>query len=200
MEYGSVLGVLLSYLLLYKYVALFTAIFFAAIIVPIPSSELLIAVGAFSSQGVFNVWIALAVGLAGNVLGDLVGYFLARRYGPVIIRKLHLHKIKFFDQLEAEVKRDAPFMIFATRIAGALGPAVNVLSGVSGVSFKNFLLYDLTGNFIDIGGLLLIGFAVGSYWEDFSEIVNIVVAITVVAIVMFILWRISRRIVHRHPD
>ena len=104
MEYGSILGVLLSYLLLYKYVALFAAIFFAGIIVPIPASEVLMAVGAFSSQGVFNFYLALAAGLSGNVLGDLVDFFLARRYGATVIRKLRLHRIKFFDQIEAEVR------------------------------------------------------------------------------------------------
>ncbi len=197
MAYGSVIGVLLSYVLLYKYFAIFGAIFLAGIIVPIPASELLMAVGAFAGQGYMNFWLALAAGLAGNVLGDLVDFFLARRYGTAVLRKFRLDKRKFIGALEAEVRRDAPFMIFSTRIAGALGPAVNVFSGISGVSFKKFLFYDATGNLVDIGGLLLIGYAVGSYWESFSDVVGIIVAITVVAIVMFILWRISRRIIRR---
>ncbi len=196
-SYTSVLGVLLSYVLLYKYFTLFLAIFLAGIIVPIPASELLMAVGAFSGQGYLNFWLALLAGLSGNVLGDLVDYSLAKRYGPRLIRRFRLNRIKFIDQLEAEVRRDAPFMIFATRIAGALGPAVSVLSGVSGVSLKKFLLYDVTGNLVDIGGLLLIGYTVGSYWENLSDIAGIVIAILVVAIVMFILWRISQRIFKR---
>lgn len=193
----SVIGFLLSYVLLYKYLAIFIAIFAGAIIVPVPSVELLMAAGAFASQGVFNFWIALAVGLSGNVLGDLVDYFLSRRYGEAVLHWLRLDKRKFIGQLETEVRQGAPFMIFATRIAGALGPAVNVLAGVSNVPFRTFLLYDVTGNLVDIGGALLIGFMVGSYWEDFSAIANIAVAIAVVAIVMFVLWRISRRIIGR---
>ncbi len=195
MNYDSILGVLLSYVLLYKYFAIFIAIFFAGIIVPIPASELLIAIGAFAGQGYLNLYLALAAGLAGNVLGDLVDFFLAQKYGSTILRKFHLDRRKFIGALEAEVKRNAPFMIFATRIAGALGPAVNILAGISGIILKKFIFYDAIGNLIDIGGLLLIGYVVGSYWENFSDVVGILVAIAVVAIVMFILWRISRRIV-----
>jgi membrane-associated protein len=187
----------MAYVLLYKYFAIFIAIFLAGIIVPIPASELLMAVGAFAGQGYLNFYLALAAGLAGNVLGDLVDFFLARRYGTAVLRKFRLDKRKFVGALEAEVRRDAPFMIFTTRIAGALGPAVNVFAGISGISFKKFLFYDAAGNLVDIGGLLLIGYAVGSYWEIFSDVVGIIVAIAVVAIVMFILWRISRRIMRR---
>ncbi len=199
MAYTSVLGLLLSYVLLYKYYTLFLAIFLAGIIVPLPASEILMAVGAFTSQGYLNFWLALAAGLAGNVLGDLVDYFLAKKYGPGLIRRFRLTRIKFIGQLEAEVRRDAAPMIFLTRIAGALGPAVSVLSGVSEVPFKKFLFYDLAGNLVDIGGLLLIGYVLGSYWESFSDIVSIIVTILVVAVVMFVLWRITRRVINRRP-
>jgi membrane-associated protein len=198
MAYGSILGVLLSYILLYKYLTIFIATFLAGIIVPIPDSELLMAVGAFAGQGYLNCYLVLAAGLAGNTLGDLVDFFLARRYGTAVLRKFRLEKRKFVGALEAEVRRDAPFMIFATRIAGTLGPAVNIFSGISGISFKKFLFYDITGNLVDIGGLLLIGYTVGSYWESFSDVIGIIVAIAVIIIIIFTLWRTSRRIVMRN--
>ena len=104
MDYLLFFGSLFSYLLLYKYVALFVFIFLAGIGLPIPSSTLLLAVGAFSSQGYFNLPLSLAIALIANILGDLFDYFLMRKYGTAILKKNYHKRFSFIVKLEKYIK------------------------------------------------------------------------------------------------
>ena len=51
----AILSALLSYLLLYKYFAIFVLVFAGSFIVPLPGNAMLFAMGAFSSQGYMNL-------------------------------------------------------------------------------------------------------------------------------------------------
>ncbi len=195
---GSILTFLLSYLLLYKYAALFLIVFSSAMILPLPVTEVMLAVGAFVGQGYFDFIISLTVAQVANVLGDLVDYAIARKYGYGVIHKLRLNRSRFFTKLEQEMQVHARSTIFVTRFAGGLGPVVNLLSGAIGISLRKFLVYDFAGNLVYYIAALLIGYWAGSYWENFSELMSLVVGILVVVVVMIALWRIYKRIRLNH--
>ncbi len=72
------LAALLSYLLLYKYVAVSVVSFLAGLILPLPSNALLLAAGAFASQGYISATAVFFFALVSNVLGDSLGYALTR--------------------------------------------------------------------------------------------------------------------------
>jgi membrane protein DedA with SNARE-associated domain len=192
-----ILTPLLSFVLLYKYVAIFLIIYIAAIMVPLPSNAMLLAIGAFASQGYVNFWIVLATAILGNVLGDVTDYSLTRKYGDVVIKKLRLDKLVFLEYLTEEIKKDATVTIFFTRFAGSLCPVVSLLSGLVKVPFKKFLLLDFVGNFLEQSTALVIGFYVGNSWNAFSNIINLFVAIVAFAMIIFILLRIQKRILKR---
>src|SRR5271154_2498974 len=100
----NILSSLLSYVLLYRYVTIALVVYFSAIILPLPSNAMLLAVGAFASQGYFNFWGALTVAVIANTLGDLTDYGAAWHWGERVTRFLHLHKFKFYDQLREELR------------------------------------------------------------------------------------------------
>jgi membrane protein DedA with SNARE-associated domain len=193
-------AILLSYLLLYKYYALVAVVYFSAIILPLPTNAMLLAVGAFASQGYFSFWWSLTLAVSANTAGDLTDYFLARRYGMTIIRKLKLDKVRFFNQLAEELRTDAAVNVFVTRFAGSLSPVGSFLSGAVGVPFYIFFIYDLLGNIIEPGAALALGYLAGDYWSNFSGILDTVAGLAAVGIVMFILYRIYRRIDKKYSD
>ena len=165
---SSVVGVLLSFLLLYKYWALFAVIFLAAVIVPFPSNSLLLATGAFASQGYFSFPLSLTIATVANVLGDCTDYFLARRYGRRMFPLLHTNLPSYIERLEGFVRKHPGPTIFVTRFVGTVEEIVSFLSGFIPVSFGTFLLYDLLGNLLSIWIVLYAGFFLGIYWQDFS--------------------------------
>ncbi len=196
----DILAALLSFLLLYKYIALFAIVYITAVLVPLPTNTMLLAVGAFSSQGYFNFWISLAAAVVANTLGDLTGYAVTRRYGERVIHALKLNRLRFFSQLREELRTDAAVTVFMTRFAGWLSSATNFLAGLVGVPFLTFLWCDLLGNIIEPGAALVIGYAVGNYWNDFSGSFELIAGVVAVSVIIFVLARIHHRIAKKYGE
>jgi membrane protein DedA with SNARE-associated domain len=194
------LAPLLSYVLLYKYVAIGIIVYTSAIILPLPTNAMLLAVGAFASQGYFNYWILVPLAVISNTLGDLTDYGLTRYYGERVTRLLRLHKVKFFNHLAEELRTDAGVTVFITRFAGNLSPIAALLAGLVEVPFGTFLFWDFLGNFIEPVAALTIGYAVGSYWNDFSNTFSLLAGIAAAGIVLFVLARIYGRITKKYED
>lgn len=194
----DILAALLSWLLLYKYAALFAIVYSAALLIPLPANATLLAVGAFSSQGYFNFWLSLVIAVGANTLGDLTGYAVARHWDEAVTRTLHLRKFKFFNQLAEEFRTDAAITVFMTRFASSLSTISNFLAGLVKVPFGTFFFYDIVGNFIEPGAALGLGYLVGDYWNELSGTFETVTGIIAVAVIIFVLFRISQRIAKKY--
>ena len=190
---------LLSFLLLYKYFALFVCVFSVAIIVPLPINALLLATGAFASFGYFNIFISLAVAVFANVLGDVIDYALARYYGPRIFEKFHIKKHYYFERLEHGVRTHAALTVFITRFVGPLDLFVNFFAGSIGIPTTTFVLFDFLGNGLSNIIILGLGYLAGNYWQSYSGIVDTAGSVLLVAIILFLVVRVFIRR-RRHTD
>lgn len=186
----SVLSSLLAFLLVYKYFALFVVVFSVAVIVPLPVNAFLLAAGAFASLGYLNLVITVIVAVVGNVLGDVIDYFLARHYGPIIFSKFNVKIPTYFKRLEEGVHTHARLTVFITRFVGPLDLIVNFLSGLVGIPPATFIFFDFLGNFICTFTVIYTGYLAGNYWQNFSSIVDIAGTILLVVILIFILYKI----------
>ncbi len=165
----TILGSFLSFLLLYKYTALFVVSFFAAFLLPLPSSSTLAGSGAFASQGYFSLAMVLFVALLGNIGGDLAGYFLARRYGEEFMRKIGFKKVfssRYYKSVVDYLTGAPHSLIFFSRFLPEVGPAVNILAGITGVPVRTFLVVDIIGEVSYVLLYGLVGFFMGSGWEN----------------------------------
>jgi len=193
----NILSLLLSYVLLYKYVAIGFALYLSAIIVPLPANAMMLAMGAFASQGYLDFWFTLMVAVVAFTLGDLTDYGLTRRYGERVTRLLRLDKAKFYQHLQKELRTDAAITVFLTRFAGSLSSITNFLAGLVGVPFQTFFAMDLIANIIEPLGALGLGFVVGDYWGDYSNQLELLTSIIAVSVILFILARIYQRAARR---
>jgi membrane protein DedA with SNARE-associated domain len=167
--FATYLDAFLSFVLLYKYVALLCIAFTAAFAIPLPASTLLVAAGSFASQGYMNLYLILAVAYVGNVAGDLSGFFIARAYGVPALEKIGLGRLlhsKSYKRFASYVQQFPQSVIFMTRFVTEAGPAVNLLSGITGVRVSTFLLYDLTGELLYVLLYVIPGYMLGTAWES----------------------------------
>jgi len=181
---------LLSYLLLYKYATISVVVFLSGLILPLPSNTLLLAAGAFSSQGYMNVTTIFLVALVSNVLGDSLGYSLTRFWGTRIVTRARLERFSAVVKIERFVHKYARMTILVTRFLGTPGVVVNFLCGLLGVPFRRFVLYDAIGNALDIVFFLLAGYVLGVYSENFSDIAELAGWIVLVAALIFLVFKL----------
>jgi membrane-associated protein len=191
----NLLAPLLSYLLIYRY-ALLAGVMFASGIVPIPVSTLLIAAGAFASQGYFSLTILLVVATSANVAADFVVYLIARRFGPPALRFFKVDRSRHTERLEHYLREHAGPAIFLTRLVGGLDIAGTVLAGLSGVSAGFFIVFDLLGNAVGVGWVLFLGYFFGAYWQAISDSMGII-GWVLLAAVLAAFFMSYRRYQHR---
>ena len=166
---SSILSFFLSFLLVYKYFALFGIAFIAALILPVPSSTTLVAAGAFAYQGYLNFLSVVGVAFLGNISGDATGYLLSKRYGEELLKKVGFRKLiasRKFKQLEEYFTGNAGPLIFFTRFMTEAGPAVNILAGLAQVPPKKYFPYALSGEFLYVLIFGSVGYYLGSTWEN----------------------------------
>ncbi len=92
---SSILNSVTAILATYGLPGLFIVSFIAAFAIPIPAYVVLAGAGALAAQGQMNIAVVLLVALAGNVSADILGYFLARKYGKEILRKIGFRKLLY---------------------------------------------------------------------------------------------------------
>ena len=145
--------------------ALFGIVAIAAIGVPLPITLLLIVAGSMISQGAMNLWWAIAAAGAGSVLGDQAGYAIGRWGGQAVITKLSglFGKAANLEAMEAKAKAWGGPGIFITRwLLSPLGPWINLASGTTRYPWRQFLFWDILGEFT--GAALFI--SLGRFFSD----------------------------------
>jgi membrane-associated protein len=183
-------------LLVYGLPVFFGVILVCSVGIPFPISLMLVAAGSFVEQGEMKLWQVIAIGSLGAVLGDQIGYGLARWGGRRFINRLGRrigaeNKIK---QAEAMTKRWGGAGIFLSRwLLTALGPWVNVASGIAGYPWQRFLLWDLLGEVLWVALYVGIGYAFSNRVQAITEILGNLSWVIVGLIVTVILgWRVLR--------
>lgn len=191
----AITTLILSYLLLYKYLALFIVVLLVAIALPLPANVFLLAAGAFSSLGYMNAPIALAVVLVANVLGDVIDFLLARWIGPKIIRFFKISDHHTLVRIQKQLREHAPSTIFLSRFVGPLDLIVSLSSGIAEVKFTTFLLYDFLGNTLSNVAVMAVGYFAGISWQSFSGTVDLIsgIGLVVVIIILIIIYFVRKK-------
>lgn len=192
------LSFFLSYLLVYKYAVLFSVIFVASFGFPIPATALLMAAGAFAAQGYLDLYSIFICGFFASILGDITGYLVSFRYGRDVLMRIGFKNLLIsqrFQALETIFSHHSSYTIFSSRfIVSTLGPTVNILSGLTKIDYKKFLLYDISGEFFYASIFTCLGYIFGDQWETIVQIsedtTTILVLIVLLIVIFSILWRV----------
>lgn len=197
-NHPSMFSFLLSYLLLYKYAVLFFVVTSASFGLPIPATALLIAAGAFAAQGYFDLYSIFIYGFFASILGDIAGYFISFRYGRNIFIRVGLKGLLTsprFQALETLFAHHSTSTIFSSRfLTTSLGPSVNILSGLTKISYKKFLFYDIVGELLYVVLFSGLGYIFSDQWETISQISGDMSTILVLAILLLVLFTVIWRV------
>lgn len=180
---------LIVYLVLYKYLTVFIITFFAAFILPIPSGSLLMAASAYAKFGYFNIQWVIILSIIGNVLGDNLGYFIARKYGRNVLSKIGFRRLlnsKSLKSIEQSYNKHPGFIIFASRFEVLSTLSVNLLSGLSKTPYKKYLAHELPGSVAQVLLYSMIGYLFADNWESINSTIGKITLVIVLVIVLFL--------------
>lgn len=163
---------LLAALLEYGLPVLFGVIAIASVGIPMPISLMLIAAGSFVEQSNFKLWQVIVVASAGAILGDQVGYGLARWGGRRLVAKISrkMGGEAKIQRAEALAKRwGGPGIFFSRWLVTALGPWINMTSGIAEYPWPRFLLWDVLGEVLWVVLYVMLGYIFSDRVQAIAE-------------------------------
>jgi membrane-associated protein len=147
-----------------------SALLLGGVGVPIPGTVLVLAAGALARQGVIDWSLALAMGLAGVVLGDNISYVMGRLGKAWIQPRGRRSASAAWRKAQARFEQGGALAIYSTRfLLTPLAIPTNLVAGSSGYGFRRFLTYDVAGELTWLmlyGGL---GYAFASQWQVINQ-------------------------------
>lgn len=158
------------------------ALMVAHSLVPFPAEMLAIANGM-----IFGLAVGVLVTWAGAMLGALLAWWLARRFGQELVRKL-LGETRW-RKLEGAMENFGPRTLIVARLTPVISfNLVNYAAGLAGVPLWTFLWTTAIGILpITIASVLVGSHMISASWPFWAALFAIVAAL------MFLHWRFSRR-------
>lgn len=162
---------------------------------PIPTSLALLTLGALAANGDADLSTAFIWALAGATLGDQAG-FLAGRFVVLSAEG----RPGFLGGLARKARTAEPKLekwgasgVFLTRwLFTPLGPAINIASGITGLSWPRFTFWGVLGEGLWVSIYITLGYSFGSNIETLSGILgNLSMALAMLALAAFLGWRLK---------
>src|SRR5215212_8543668 len=164
--------------------------------IPIPSEATMLFAGFNVDKGEYSLFLAVSVGVLGNLLGSWIAYgvgYLGRvdlleKHG----RKLHV-KPEHLAWADRWFERYGAPTVFFTRMLPIVRTFISLPAGVARMPFWRFTALTALGCIPWILMLTLIGREVGDNWEDWKDRLHYVDYAVAATLVLGALWLYLRR-------
>ena len=185
------------YMLIYGYWAVFFGVMLENAGLPVPGETILLVAGYFSATGEFNIWLVILIAATGAVIGDNIGFAVGHHYGRGFILRVGKYlrlTLKRFEHMENYFKSHGNKTILVARFITGLRVFAALLAGASGMRWRIFLFYNMTGAVIWAVVITALGHFFGHslpvlvQWVGRTGTILLVVAV----IGAFIAWRVFR--------
>jgi membrane protein DedA with SNARE-associated domain len=136
--------------------------------VPAPEESVLVLGGYLAWHGRLHLPLVIIVGVVSASLGDNLGFWVGRRYGPRAVARLLLPPARVA-QAQALMARYGARAIFAARFVPGLRTVARPLAGAGGLPPLRFLAANLLGAICHVPPPVLAGYGVGYGLGDWVE-------------------------------
>jgi membrane-associated protein len=143
--------------------------------VPIPASLLMLASGSLVAEGDMDLWPVLGFGIIGAVVGDQGGYLIGRIGGSVLVHRLAdgVGAAAALQKAEGFADRWGAPGVFLTRwLLSPLGPYVNLVGGMVGMSWLKFTAWGVAGEIVWVTKYVLIGMTFSQSIQAIADVLG----------------------------
>ena len=177
----------------YGLVAVFVLMAFESCGIPFPSEVIMPTAGVLAAAGHLNLAAAILAGALGNLVGSLVAFGVAARWGePVLLGPgrwigIRAHHIELAD---GWFRRWGLWAVLAGRVLPVIRTYISFPAGLARIRVVPFSILTFVGALPWCAALALVGYTLGKNYERVSgpiQLAAIVIAL-LVAIVVVAWW------------
>ncbi len=202
---GSLLDWITQVVTSFGYWGIAFMMFLENLIPPIPSELIMPLAGFAASQGQLDLWIAIAAGSIGSVLGALLWYYIGLVLGLERLQSL-LDRYgrwvglaaKDLDNAQRWFVKRGPWTVGLCRMIPGIRTYVSIPAGITQMPLGSFLLYSTVGTALWTAFLTLSGYFLGSEYERLGRwIAPVATAAIAIVVISALIW-IARRIAQQN--
>jgi membrane protein DedA with SNARE-associated domain len=165
--------------------------------VPLPGETALIAAAILAEQGHYSLVAVIAVAAAAAIAGDNAGYWIGRKGGRALLRRLPVLGAYFERALppsERFFRRHGAKTVFVGRFIAILRVTAAWLAGISRMPWWRFLLWNAAGGIVWAAAVAIVAYEFGHAAADAIGRYGVIGAagVGVVAILVFLAVKIWR--------
>lgn len=157
----------IGYLGIFGIVAAESGLFFGFVL---PGESLLFSAGIVAAQGLMSLWVLLPAVILAAVLGDSMGYWTGKKLGGWLLRQpdsffFKKHHVYLAQRFYA--KHGGKAVILA-RFVPTVRTFAPIAAGISGMPYRLFFVWSVTGSFLWAGGVTVLGYFLGTLIPDIN--------------------------------
>jgi membrane protein DedA with SNARE-associated domain len=188
-----------SFLTSAPYAALILFGFLEAACIPIPSEVTFGFAGVLAYQGHLNLALVIIIGSLAELAGSYASYAVGRRGGKPLVQKLGRYVLVTqgdVDRAERFLAGRGAWAVTVGRMLPFIRAFTSIVAGLVRIPAARFGVLSLIGTVIYATVLSLIGYELGHAWNSINHGLTIatyiLVAIVVIAIAGFVLYRLRQ--------
>jgi membrane-associated protein len=181
-----------GYLIITAAVLMERSIFIGLIV---PGDVILALGGVYASKDEMSLAGVIAIGIVAAIVGESIGYWLGRRYGMRLVRRLPLVR-----RLEGMLDRSRDYFrkhggktVAIGRYATAAGAFIPFTAGIARMPYGRFLLFDVPAIVVWAVGISVFGYVFGRNLAFVDKVISrfgyVVLGLAVVFLLGGFLWR-----------
>ncbi len=150
--------------------------------VPVPGETALITAAAAAGTGKLSIWLVIAVAAAAAIIGDNLGFVLARKHGRGLLQRpgrFARQRGRVLEIGEPFFERHGAKAVFFGRWITGLRTWASWLAGASNMSWKSFAVWNAAGAVAWATTVGLVGYFIGQSASGAMTTVGLIGAGTV---------------------
>lgn len=166
----------------------------------LPGDYLLFLAGMFVATDKLDVsiYVLIAGLIAAAVAGNFVGYWFGKKTGPVLYDKedSFFFKKRFLLAAENYYKKQGAFALIMGRFIPIVRTFAPIIAGIVRLDYKKFAFYNISGAFLWITSLTLMGFFLGRTFEKQIDdyLLYIVIGFILITTIPLVITYLKRKI------
>lgn len=166
----------------------------------LPGDYLLFLAGMFVATDKLDVSIYVLIGglIGAAVAGNFVGYWFGMKTGPVLYDRNDsiFFKKRFLRAAENYYRKQGAFALIMGRFIPIVRTFAPIIAGIVQLDSKRFAFYNITGAFLWVTSLTLLGFFLGRRFEKEIDhyLLYIIIGFILITTIPLIITYLKRKI------